>query len=201
MAPLTCDGPLADSQSIVFSGDNRGDQYPGARIIAAQKATTANSFSLPGLAMSTANCYGLVQPGGSAFGFQESMPVNTAAVYDGPASDWGMGEKDPMVNQRSGGINVFGGGLALYDETGTLLGGLGTAGDTSCTDHIVSWRLRHELGLDYVPAGMGPGAVKDNMMFGGSGLDPASHPRCDPAANAIVEDLPNTHPTRTVAPK
>ncbi|KAG2495940.1 hypothetical protein HYH03_005871 [Edaphochlamys debaryana] len=201
MPPAICHGPLADSQSIVFSGDNRGDQWPGSRIIAAQKATTANSFSLPGFAMSTANFYGLVQPGGSAFGFQESMPINTAVVYLGPASDWGKGEKDPMANQRSGGINVFGGGLALYDETGTLLGGLGVSGDTSCTDHIVSWRLRHELGLDYVPAGMGAGPIKDNMQYGGSGFDAASHPTCDAAATAIVQDLPTTHPIRTVAPK
>ena len=35
----------------------RGDQWPGSRVISAQKANTANAFSLPGLALSTANLY------------------------------------------------------------------------------------------------------------------------------------------------
>ena len=31
---------------VVFSGENRGDQWPGSRVISAQKANTANAFSL-----------------------------------------------------------------------------------------------------------------------------------------------------------
>jgi len=38
------------------------------RVISAQKANTANAFSLPQLALSTANLYSAVQPGGSLFG-------------------------------------------------------------------------------------------------------------------------------------
>ena len=38
---------------VVFSGDNRGDQWPGSRVISAQKANTANDFSLEGFALST----------------------------------------------------------------------------------------------------------------------------------------------------
>src|ERR1043166_4927406 len=34
--------------SVAFSGDDRGDQFPGSRTIAAAKANTANAFSLPG---------------------------------------------------------------------------------------------------------------------------------------------------------
>src|SRR5262245_32108051 len=45
----------------------RGDQWPGSRVISMQKANTANSFSLPGLALSTANLYTAVQPGGTLF--------------------------------------------------------------------------------------------------------------------------------------
>ena len=41
--------------AVVFTGQNRGDQWPGSRVISAQKANTANAFSLPGLALSTAN--------------------------------------------------------------------------------------------------------------------------------------------------
>lgn len=51
-------------QVVTFSGDNRGDQWPGSRVISAQKANTANAFSLPALALSTANLFTAVQPGG-----------------------------------------------------------------------------------------------------------------------------------------
>src|SRR5579859_6362508 len=33
---------------IAFTGSNRGSQWPGSRVISAQKANTANAFSLPG---------------------------------------------------------------------------------------------------------------------------------------------------------
>src|SRR5436853_3952102 len=68
--------------AVAFSGADRGAQWPGSRVISAQKANTANSFSLgnptvsavypQGLALSTANLYSAVQPGGSLFGLQES---------------------------------------------------------------------------------------------------------------------------------
>lgn len=48
-----------------------------------------------------------------------------------------------MVDQKIGGVNVFGGALALYDTSGHLVGGLGVSGDTSCTDHVVAWKVRH----------------------------------------------------------
>ena len=40
--------------SVAFSGRDRGDQWPGSRVISAQKANTANAFSLDTLALSTA---------------------------------------------------------------------------------------------------------------------------------------------------
>ena len=43
--------------AVAFTGGNRGDQWPGSRVISAQKANTANSFSLPGLALSTAKSW------------------------------------------------------------------------------------------------------------------------------------------------
>src|SRR5256886_15294007 len=61
--------------------------------------------------------------------------------------------KDFMVGKRIGGINVFGGGLALYDADGTLVGGLGVSGDASCADHNIAWKMRYNLRLDHVPAG------------------------------------------------
>ena len=47
---------------VAFTGANRGSQWPGSRAISAQKANTANAFSLPGLALSTADLYAAVQP-------------------------------------------------------------------------------------------------------------------------------------------
>jgi uncharacterized protein GlcG (DUF336 family) len=69
--------------AVAFTGQSRGDQWPGSRVISAQKANTANAFSLPGLALSTANLYTAVQPGGSLFGLQESNPVNVDVAYGG----------------------------------------------------------------------------------------------------------------------
>src|SRR5207244_11824617 len=117
--------------AVAFSGTDRASQWPGSRVISAQKANTANSFSLDGssssngsgagtpplnspggLALSTANLYYAVQPGGSLFGLQLSNPVDTAAAYDGPSSNFGTAN-DQLVGNRIGGFNVFGGGLAL----------------------------------------------------------------------------------------
>src|SRR5262249_34953776 len=39
--------------AIAFSGADRGSQWPGSRVISAQKANTANAFSLPHLSLST----------------------------------------------------------------------------------------------------------------------------------------------------
>jgi len=151
--------------AVAFTGGNRGDQWPGSRVISAQKANTANAFSLPQLALSTANLYSATQPGGSLFGLQLSNPVNTDVAYGGNASNYGRGN-DPMVGGKIGGINVFGGGLALYNEHGVLIGGIGVSGDSSCADHNIAWRTRSTLGLDHVPAGVsGDPARKDNIVF------------------------------------
>jgi uncharacterized protein GlcG (DUF336 family) len=84
--------------AVAFTGGDRGAQWPGSRVISAQKANTANSFSLDAsatngpiggpLALSTANLYSAVQPGGSLFGLQESNPVDTGAAYKGPSSNF-----------------------------------------------------------------------------------------------------------------
>src|SRR6185436_1978785 len=125
--------------AIAFSGADRGDQWPGSRVISAQKANTANAFSLPGLPLSTANIYSATQPGGTLFGLQHSNPVDTDAAYKGPSENYGK-KNDPLVGKKIGGVNVFGGGLALYDNTGKLLGAIGVSGDTSCADHIIAWK-------------------------------------------------------------
>ena len=99
---------------MVTRSAGNGEEWPGSRVISAQKANTANAFSLPVFALSTANLYTAVQPGGSLFGLQESNPVNPAVAYAGDANNYGT-TTDALVGQKIGGINVFGGGLALYN--------------------------------------------------------------------------------------
>jgi uncharacterized protein GlcG (DUF336 family) len=166
--------------AVAFSGTNRAAQWPASRVISAQKANTANSLSLDsssalvagsgaarGLALSTANLYSAVQPGGSLFGLQESNPVDHTVAYAGAADDFGTAS-DPMKNNRIGGINVFGGGLALYGANKIVKGGVGVSGDTSCADHMIAWRVRKNLGLDHL---LGVGGVSgdplrpDNIIY------------------------------------
>ena len=99
--------------AIVFSGNTRGDQWPGSRVIAASKASTANGLSSDDYALSTANIFAASQPGQSLYGLATSAPPNPNAVFGDPAT-FGT-PNDPMVGKAVGGVIVFGGGLALYN--------------------------------------------------------------------------------------
>ncbi len=194
-------------RAVAFSGVNRGAQWPGSRAIAAQKANTANAFSLDGtsssngsgkaagLALSTANLYSAVQPGGSLYGLQASNPVDTKVAYAGPSDAYGTAT-DPMLGEKVGGVNVFGGGLALYDKAHHVVGAVGVSGDTSCADHFIAWRVRNNLGFDHMAAGnslpgvngvSGDATHPDNIIFditanvnGGTGVSAGGfgHPSC-----------------------
>ena len=180
--------------AIAFSGGDRGAQWPGSRVISAQKANTANAFNLDrtsassgsgaaaGLALATANLYSAVQPGGSLFGLQHSNPVSTADAYKGPSENYGQAN-DPLVGEKVGGVNVFGGGLGLYAIGAALVGGVGVSGDTSCADHNIAWRVRHLLNLDRMaPSGPTPGVPGPASLFAGD----ATHPD-----NIIFDIAPN----------
>ena len=186
--------------AVAFTGADRGSEWPGSRVISAQKANTANAFSLPALALSTANLWAAVQPGGSLFGLQHSNPVNTEAAYKGPSSRFGTSH-DPLVGKKIGGVNVFGGGLALYNATKVLVGAIGVSGDTACADHNIAWRARHILNMDFVPGGVGLAARPDNINYEGMVPVPSlqadfSHPICKIAGvdnvSAISSALPPT---------
>jgi len=185
-------------KTVVFSGTDRGDQWPGSRVISAQKANTANAFSLPGLSLSTANLFSAVQPGGSLYGLQHSNPVDPDVAYGGSSNKIGT-ENDPMVGKKIGGVNVFGGGLALYNEKGQLLGAIGVSGDSSCADHNIAWKVRHQLKMDYIPAGVSP--TKDDNMVNDIVDDTSAsgwgHPVCAQDAADIAKGFPKTHPGRS----
>lgn len=187
--------------AVASTGEDRGDQWPGSRVISAQKANTGNAFSLPGLALSTANLYSAVSPGGSLYGLQHSNPVNTRVAYRGNAASYGKSD-DPMVGGRIGGINVFGGGFALYNNRREIVGGLGVSGDSSCADHNIGWKTRHFLMLDYVPSGVsGDSTRPDNIVYDitpqagqqeGVSASGWGHPKCSAAAATIAATLPAT---------
>ncbi|MDC9729678.1 MAG: hypothetical protein PSN04_10215 [Methyloprofundus sp.] len=90
------------------TNNSEADPWPGSRVISAQKANTANSFSSRQVSWSSASLYGVSQPGGSLFGLQESNPVDPRAAYRGNSKHYGM-HNDPMNGMKVGGINVFGG--------------------------------------------------------------------------------------------
>jgi uncharacterized protein GlcG (DUF336 family) len=133
--------------AVAYSGDKPDDQWPGSRVVAMAKANAANAFSVKSMALSTANLFAPAQPGQSLYGIANLAPAPEANAGD-PAQ-FGT-SSDPANGKRLGGVIVFGGGLALYDESG-IVGGLGVSGDTSCADHNVAWRIRTALGLDKTP--------------------------------------------------
>jgi hypothetical protein len=176
--------------AVAFSGNVYTDQWLASRVISAQKAATANSLSLAGVsgassagqfAFASGNLYSADREGGSLFGLQFSNPVNPVNAYGrngalstAPDPTTFGTTSDPMIGLPIGGVNVFGGGLALYNSAGQKVGGLGVSGDTSCTDHYVAWRTRNSLKLDYLktgningPAGAFAGDTThpDNLIF------------------------------------
>ena len=106
-----------------------------------------------------------------------------------------------MVGERIGGVNVFGGGLALYNAAGTrgrrrrerrhVVRG---------SQHRVAYAQHAEL--DHVPAGVSPDATRKDKSSTTSRRRPgrcrASAQRLGPsgvheAATAIAASLPVTH--------
>jgi uncharacterized protein GlcG (DUF336 family) len=174
--------------AVAYTGEMWDSQWPGSRVISAQKASTANSFNLRELALSTSNIYSLVQPGMPLYGLQHSNPTNPEAAYAGEAMNYGT-PMDPMVGRRIGGVNVFGGGLGLF-VTGTDLpmvkGGIGVSGDSACADHNVAWRVRDALMLNYHP-------TDDNANYpanSGDDLPGFGHPQCGGTEHTISANLP-----------
>jgi uncharacterized protein GlcG (DUF336 family) len=170
--------------AVAYSGAQRGDQFPGSRTIAAAKANTSNMFSLQDAPLATGALYAGVQPGGPLFGLDQGNPVDASVAYAGSADAFGTAN-DPLIGKKIGGTIVFGGGLPLYDARGTLLGAIGVSGDTACADHVIAWRARDALRLDFLPNG----PTGDNIVIGAGG-----HPECTPAAADLVASLPVKSP-------
>jgi hypothetical protein len=101
-------------------------------------------------------------------------------------------------------VNVFGGGLALYNSQRKIVGGVGVSGDTSCADHDIAWLVRHTLGLDHlkgVDGVSGDSDRPDNIVYdiqpnpnGGTGISKNGygHPTCSNTGNQNM--LPAVQP-------
>jgi uncharacterized protein GlcG (DUF336 family) len=185
--------------AVVFSGPNRGAQWPGSRVIAAEKANTANAFSTNNFALATGNVYAGAQPGGPLYGI--IGPPNPAVAFAGDPQQFGQ-QTDPMIGKAIGGVIVFGGGLALYNAKGELVGGLGVSGDTACADHVVAWKMRRALKLDTVPMGVAQGPSDNLILDFQNGISPSGygHPSCKGGqpADDIIKSLNSKEP---VGPK
>jgi len=147
--------------------------WPGSQAIAKAKAYTANAFSLDqdggqtgGFPLSTARLYTFTQPGHSLWSLGQSNLFNPSALA--PPTGQGSG-----LNQIAGGLIFFGGGVGLYKD-GSIIGGLGISGDTSCADHEIAKRVRNLLAMD--PNG-GP-AVDDITYSSKDGASVFTHPLC-----------------------
>jgi len=181
---VSADGVVCE---VVFSGEDRFDQWRLSRVISAQKANTAASLCSDTFAFSTANLFQPAQGDQFLFGLQHSNPVNTDAAYQGNPDEFGT-KHDPLKGELVGGVNVFGGGLCLYNDKKQYIGGLGVSGDTSCGDHVVAWLVRHELNWDWVPAG--PNGADDNIIFADKPSTSGvyfSHPICPAMGSGITD--------------
>ena len=141
--------------------------WPGSQAIAKAKAYTANAFSLDSLALSTAMLYTFTQPGHSLWSLGQSNLFESKFLA--PPSGQGGGKE-----QIAGGLIFFGGGVPLYSSDGRIIGGLGISGDTSCTDHEISKRVRDLASLN-PPSG----ALVDDIHYTATnGADVFTHPLC-----------------------
>ena len=174
------DGTLC---AIAFSGDKPDDQWPGSRVVSMAKANTANGFSTKTMALSTANLFAQAQPGQSLYGIITASPPSPEASQ-GDAAQFGSGS-DPALGKRIGGTITFGGGLALYNESGPV-GGLGISGDSSCADHNVAWRIRKALGLDKLPQ---KDAINYDLGSDGKSASGFGHAKCAGYEAEIAGDI------------
>jgi hypothetical protein len=120
--------------------------------------------------------------------------VKHFVAIGGHRTDFGSAD-DPMVGIRIGGVNVFGGGFALYSTGHAVVGAVEASGDTSGADHFIGWRIRHALKFDNLNGVSGDPAHPDNIIFdikpnpdGGTGIS-AGGPVTAPEGGTAATDI------------
>jgi hypothetical protein len=147
--------------AIAYTGERLGDQWPGSRIISAQKANAANSLSLDTFALSTANLYSAVQPGDAVWARgHESRQPDKLMARGVPKEFVAIAtEKVSAINEAYGQIARNGGfspstGDTLFPiesgEAGVFVGGRGReVRELEDVPRHASALRRHVSGLGY----------------------------------------------------
>ncbi len=185
--------------AVAFTGNDRGDQWPGSRVISAQKANTANAFSLPNLVLSTANLYSA-----SAARRKPLWPATqqscrhlcclwrrSKSIWPAERSDDGRSyRRRERVRWRTG---------ALRFQSHPAWGPGGER-RFFVRRHNIAWRTRHSLQLDYLPGGVsGDPTRPDNIVYdiatlpgqpAGVSANGWGHPACSSTATSISTTLP-----------
>ena len=126
--------------AVVFTGAEGGDQWPGSRIISAQKANTANNVQprRPGALDRQPLFRGPagrqpVRAAGSQPGRHGRRLRRNATDSAPPRSMVGQAHRrDQRLRRR----------LRAVRRATALVGGMGVSGDTSCADHAIGWKVR-----------------------------------------------------------
>ncbi|GAB2191138.1 hypothetical protein [Sessilibacter sp. MAH2] len=185
-------------RNVIFTGDDRQSQLPIGRVVSTAKASTANALSLPNFVVSTPQLSGATLANGLFQNLPNAYPVSNVA-YEGPSRLFGT-RKDPMLGQIIGGATALGGGLALFNDAGEVIGGLGIGGEVHpCADHNAAWMVRDMLGLDNLAPGIGFSATgDDNIVYdldeNGISASGFGTIECSPQATAISATLPTLYP-------
>lgn len=185
-------------RTVVFSGDDRSSQLPIGRVVTTAKATTVNALSLENFVVSNPQLSQPTLRNGLFQNLPDAFPVSDAG-FRGPARLFGT-RKDPMIGRIQGGATALGGGLALFNDDGEVIGGLGIGGEVHpCADHNAAWILRDMLGLDNLPPGIGFSETGDDNIVhdldeNGVSASGFGTVECSPEATAISAALPTIYP-------
>ncbi len=172
---------VVDRNRVLCNVVKSGDAWPAGRALAIAAASTANAFSNDKLALSSSNLYASAQPGGWLAGVGNSNPFNPAFQPVGTG-----------IGMVPGGVSTVGGGVALYNNS-KVIGAVGAAGDSSCADHAIAFRMRQLAGFNAVPGGIAPDNT-DNILYATNNSTPTGfeQPHCFPQdlTPAQVEQIP-----------
>jgi hypothetical protein len=128
--------------SLANGTDVAQDLQLAHRVLAVQKASTANAFSSSTtMGVSSGQLYSAGQPGGL---LQGAVYESTIDPLVGDSVSYGT-VNDPLVGKRFSGFTGIAGGLALFNSNKKKVGAIGIAGDTGCTSHVLAWRVRELL--------------------------------------------------------
>jgi hypothetical protein len=130
--------------AVAFTGVSRGDQWPGSRVISAQKPIRRTHSSLPGWRcrrqIFTAPCKAAASSVCSTVNRQHRRGTEAVRAPTGrerPDEGGGSVASTCSAAARS------------HSAPKGLVGGIGVMAILSCADHNIAWRTRANLGLDH----------------------------------------------------